>query len=96
MRITRIDTVYWEIGLGETYPRNPTEAALVHTDVARRLLGKNPRDIERTWADLFRAFDYQISGGTDTVAAPDLPGFGMRVKPEIWDHPKAIVRTSRR
>jgi hypothetical protein len=29
-----------------------------------------------------------------TVAAPDLPGFGMRVKPEVWEHPKAIVRTS--
>lgn len=96
MRITRIDTVYWEsrddapfwphwiwvrlhtdnglIGLGETYPRNPTEAALVHTDVARRLLGKDPRDIERTWADLFRAFDYQISGGTEmrVLSAIDL------------------------
>ena len=96
MRVTRIDTVYWEsrddapfwphwtwvrvrtdnglIGLGETYPRNPTEAALVHTDVARRLLGKDPRDIERTWADLFRAFDYQISGGTEmrVLSAIDL------------------------
>ena len=67
MRITRIDTVYWEsrddapfwphwtwvrlhtdtglIGLGETYPRNPTEAALVHTDVAKRLLGKESNRI---------------------------------------------------
>jgi L-alanine-DL-glutamate epimerase-like enolase superfamily enzyme len=96
MRVTRIDSVYWEtrddapfwphwtwvrvhtdsglIGLGETYPRNPTEATLVHTDVARRLLGKDPRDIERTWADLFRAFDYQISGGTEmrVLSAVDL------------------------
>jgi len=29
-----------------------------------------------------------------SVAAPDLPGFGMRVKPEVWKHPRAVVRTS--
>jgi len=96
MRITRIDTVYWEsrddapfwphwtwlrlhtdtglVGLGETYPRNPTEAALVHTEVARRLLGRDPRDVERIWSELYRAFDYQISGGTEmrVLSAVDL------------------------
>jgi L-alanine-DL-glutamate epimerase-like enolase superfamily enzyme len=100
MRITRIDTVYWEsrddapfwphwtwvrlhtdtglVGLGETYPRNPTEAALVHTDAAKRLLGRDPRDVERIWNDLFRAFDYQISGGTEmrVLSAIDL---------SLWD-----------
>jgi galactonate dehydratase len=70
----RVHTDTGLVGLGETYPRNPTEAALVHTDVARRLLGKDPRDIERTWADLFRAYDYQISGGTEmrVLSAVDL------------------------
>jgi galactonate dehydratase len=29
------------------------------------------------------------------IAAPDLPGFGMRVKREVWEHPKAIAQTSR-
>jgi galactonate dehydratase len=96
MRITRLDTVYWEsrddapfwphwtwlrvhtdnglIGLGETYPRNAAEAALVHGDVAARLLGRDPRDVERIWSDLFRAFDYQISGGTEmrVLSAVDL------------------------
>jgi len=96
MRITRIDTVYWEsrddapfwphwtwvrlhtdtglVGLGETYPRNAPEAALVHADVAGRLLGRDPRDVERIWSDLFRAFDYQISGGTEmrVLSAVDL------------------------
>ncbi|HSD25851.1 MAG TPA: mandelate racemase/muconate lactonizing enzyme family protein [Vicinamibacteria bacterium] len=96
MRVTRIDTVYWEsrddapfwphwtwlrlhtdkglVGLGETYPRNATEAALVHTDVARRLLGRDPRDIEAIWSELFRAFDYQVSGGTEmrVLSAVDL------------------------
>jgi L-alanine-DL-glutamate epimerase-like enolase superfamily enzyme len=30
-----------------------------------------------------------------TVAAPELPGFGMRIKPEVWNHPAAIRHTSR-
>jgi galactonate dehydratase len=96
MRITRVDTVYWEsrddapfwphwtwlrlhtdtglVGLGETYPRNPTEAALVHSDVAKRLLGRDPRDVESIWSELFRAFDYQVSGGTEmrVLSAVDL------------------------
>jgi len=29
-----------------------------------------------------------------TVEAPDLAGFGMRIKPEVWDHPAAVKRTS--
>jgi len=28
------------------------------------------------------------------VEAPDLPGFGMRIKPEAWNHPKAVRRSS--
>lgn len=28
------------------------------------------------------------------VAAPDLPGFGMKVKPEVWNHPAVIRRVS--
>jgi L-alanine-DL-glutamate epimerase-like enolase superfamily enzyme len=26
--------------------------------------------------------------------APDLPGFGMQIKPEIWDHPAAVRQTT--
>lgn len=29
-----------------------------------------------------------------TITAPDLPGFGMRIKPEIWSHPAAELRTT--
>ncbi len=32
------------------------------------------------------------SGGS--IGAPDLPGFGMNVKPEIWKHPAAVSRVS--
>lgn len=70
----RLHTDKGLVGLGETYPRNATEAALVHTDVARRLLGRDPRDIEAIGSELFRAFDYQTSGGTEmrVLSAVDL------------------------
>jgi L-alanine-DL-glutamate epimerase-like enolase superfamily enzyme len=36
--------------------------------VADSLLGHDPRDIERIWADLYRAFDFQIAGGAEIRA----------------------------
>jgi galactonate dehydratase len=70
----RLHTDSGLVGLGETYPRNATEATLIHTDVARALLGRDPRDVERIWNDIFRTFDYQISGGTEmrVLSAVDL------------------------
>ena len=50
------------------------------------------RFVENDWPEML---EDPIVPENGTVAAPDLPGFGMRVKPEIWEHPKAIVRTSR-
>ena len=60
-------------GIGETYPRNPVEAAAVHA-AAESLIGRDPRDIERIWADLYRTFDYQVTGGAEmrTLSAIDL------------------------
>ena len=40
----RIDTDTGISGIGETYPRNAAEAAVVHA-VAGSLLGRDPRDI---------------------------------------------------
>ncbi|MGD0696579.1 MAG: mandelate racemase/muconate lactonizing enzyme family protein [Terriglobia bacterium] len=62
------------VGLGETYPRTETEASLVHSSVAGTLLGRDPRDIERIWADLYRTFDFQVTGGTEmrVLSAIDL------------------------
>lgn len=61
-------------GIGETYPRNEVESAAVHSAAARALIGRDPRDIERIWADLYRTFDYQIAGGTEmrVLSAIDL------------------------
>ena len=56
----KIDTDAGISGIGETYPRNPAEAAVLHS-TATSLIGRDPRDIERIWADLYRAFDIQIT-----------------------------------
>src|SRR5579863_3222884 len=63
----KIDTNAGISGIGETYPRNAAEAAVIHS-VAGSLLGHDPRDIERIWADLYRAFDFQIAGGAEIRA----------------------------
>jgi len=56
------------VGLGETYPRNEAEASLVHSTIAGLLLGRDPRDIERIWVDLYRTFDFQVTGGAEMRA----------------------------
>lgn len=61
----RLHTNEGIFGLGETYPRGDPEAAMFHSAAARALLGKHPGDIERIWRDLYVAFDYQITGGTE-------------------------------
>ena len=63
----KIDTDGGVSGIGETYPRNAVEAAVVHS-AAPSLIGRDPRDIERIWADLYRAFDYQVAGGAEVRA----------------------------
>jgi L-alanine-DL-glutamate epimerase-like enolase superfamily enzyme len=54
-------------GIGETYPRNTDDSAAIH-GVAGSLIGKDPRDIERIWADLYRSFDFQVAGGAEMRA----------------------------
>jgi len=63
----KIDADSGVSGIGETYPRNSVEAAAVHA-TASSLLGRDPRDIERIWADLYRTFDYQVTGGAEMRA----------------------------
>jgi L-alanine-DL-glutamate epimerase-like enolase superfamily enzyme len=70
----RVHTNSGLVGLGETYPRNEAEASLVHSSVAGMLLGRDPRDIERIWADFYRTFDTQVTGGAEmrVLSAIDL------------------------
>ena len=37
------------VGIGESYPRSEVEAAMVHSYVARMLLGRDPRDRWSSW-----------------------------------------------
>ncbi len=64
----RVHTDSGLVGLGETYPRNEVEASVVHSTIASLLLGRDPRDIERIWADLYRTFDFQVTGGAEMRA----------------------------
>lgn len=61
----KIDTDAGVSGIGETYPRNAAEAEMIHSHLASALLGKDPRDIERIWADLYHTIDFQVAGGTE-------------------------------
>jgi len=63
----KIETDAGIYGIGETYPRNAVEAAMLHS-TASALIGRDPRDIERIWADLYRTFDFQVAGGTEIRA----------------------------
>jgi L-alanine-DL-glutamate epimerase-like enolase superfamily enzyme len=82
----RVETDSGHTGIGETYPRNAVEAALVHSDAARMLLGRDLRDIDRIWMDLYRTFDYQITGGTEmrVLSAIDLA---------LWDLLGKVLQT---
>jgi L-alanine-DL-glutamate epimerase-like enolase superfamily enzyme len=64
----RVHTDTGLVGLGETYPRNETEASAIHAGIAPVLLGRDPRDIDRIWADLYRTFDVQVTGGAEMRA----------------------------
>ena len=70
----RIHTNNGLVGLGETYPRNEAEVGVVHTTIASMLLGRDPRDIDRIWADFYRIFDFQVTGGAEmrALSAVDL------------------------
>lgn len=61
----RVHTDNGLIGLGETYPRNSVEAEMIHSYIAPTLLGRDPRDIERIWHDLYHSFDFQVIGGAE-------------------------------
>lgn len=61
----KIETDSGGWGIGETYPHNQAEAAAIHSLAAKSLIGHDPRDLERIWADLYRTFDFDIAGGTE-------------------------------
>ncbi len=70
----KIETEDGLSGVGETYPHNAAEAGAIHGAAAQALMGRDPRDIESIWAELYRAFDFDIAGGAEArvLSAIDL------------------------
>jgi galactonate dehydratase len=70
----RIHTDSGLIGLGETYPFPEAEAAVVRRSLAPVLLGKDPSQIDRLWADMFLAVSYAGWAGAEmrAISAVDM------------------------
>lgn len=70
----RIHTDTGLVGLGETYPAGETCEAVVRTQLAPVLLGRDARQIERLWQDMFLAVSYAGWAGAEirAISAIDL------------------------
>lgn len=64
----RVHTDTGLCGLGETFPAPDSEKAVILNDYAPALLGRDPRDIERIWLDLFTQIQYRGWGGAEIRA----------------------------
>lgn len=56
------------IGLGETYPAAETAEAAIRNSLAPVLLGRDPRQIDRLWADMMLAVSYHGWAGAEIRA----------------------------
>ena len=61
----RVHTDEGIIGLGETCPASAVEKAVVLNDLAPRLIGRDPRDIESIWHDLLMTVQYRGWAGAE-------------------------------
>jgi galactonate dehydratase len=64
----RVHTDEGLTGLGETFPATASEKAVVLKDLAPRLVGRDPREIESIWHDLFLAVQYHGWAGAEIRA----------------------------
>jgi len=64
----RIHTDSGLVGLGETYPHPEAEKAVVLRSLAEVLLGRDPSQIDRLWADMFQAVSYSGWAGAEMRA----------------------------
>ncbi|AQG79116.1 mandelate racemase/muconate lactonizing enzyme family protein [Spirosoma montaniterrae] len=64
----RVHTDTGLVGIGETYPRNSLEAEAIHSILAPALIGKDPRDIEGLWRQIYQRNDFNIAGGAEIRA----------------------------
>jgi L-alanine-DL-glutamate epimerase-like enolase superfamily enzyme len=70
----RIHTDTGLVGFGETYPWPEAEAAVVRRALAPVLLGRDPFEIEKLWADMFLAISYSGWAGAEirAISAVDM------------------------
>jgi galactonate dehydratase len=64
----RIHTDEGIVGLGETCPASAVEKAVIINDLAPRLVGRDPRDIEAIWHELLRTVQYRGWAGAEIRA----------------------------
>src|ERR1700728_1080961 len=62
------------VGLGETYPHPEAEKAVVQRTLTPVLLGRDPSQIDRLWADMFLAVSYSGWAGAEirAISAVDI------------------------
>jgi len=60
----RLHTNNGIVGVGETYPRTESEIGALK-DFSRQLIGKDPRDIERIWRDMYGRASFNVTGGAE-------------------------------
>src|SRR5579871_1444325 len=70
----RIHTDTGLVGLGETYPHPEAEAAIIREALAPVLLGRDPSQIDRLWADMLQAISYSGWAGAEmrAISAVDI------------------------
>ncbi|MFN0123394.1 MAG: mandelate racemase/muconate lactonizing enzyme family protein [Blastocatellia bacterium] len=70
----RVHTDNGLVGLGETYPAAAAAETVLHESLAPVLLGRDAREIERLWADMFLAISYHGWAGAEmrAISAVDI------------------------
>ena len=70
----RLHTDAGLVGLGETYPHPEAEKAVVLHSLAPVLLGRDPAQIDRLWADMLQAVSYSGWAGAEmrAISAVDI------------------------
>ena len=64
----RVHTNEGLVGLGETYPAAESAEALIAHSLAKVLAGRDPREIDRLWADMLLTVGYHGGAGAEMRA----------------------------
>jgi len=60
----RLSTNIGIVGIGETYPLANTQIGALK-DFSRMLIGRDPREIERIWKDMYSRASFYVTGGAE-------------------------------